>query len=46
MPRCGARMSPSVRRTIFVNALIFAVLASALGLAYYGYSYTADAALR
>ena len=39
-------MSPSVRRTIFVNALIFAVLASALGLAYYGYSYTADAALR
>ena len=35
-----------MRRTIFVNALIFAVLASALGLAYYGYSYTADAALR
>jgi len=35
-----------VRRLIVVNVLIFAVLASAVGLAYYGYSYTADASTR
>src|SRR4051812_40666546 len=32
--------SPRVRRVLVVNALIFAVLAAAVALAYYGYSYT------
>jgi two-component system phosphate regulon sensor histidine kinase PhoR len=32
----------TVRRVLLVNALIFAVLAAAVALAYYGYSYTAD----
>jgi hypothetical protein len=35
-----------MRRLVAINALIFAVLASALALAYYGYSYTAEAASR
>ncbi len=35
-----------MRRLLVVNALIFAVLASAGALAYYGYSYTAEAASR
>ncbi|KAB2908820.1 MAG: HAMP domain-containing histidine kinase [Kofleriaceae bacterium] len=35
-----------MRRLIVVNALIFAVLASAAALAYYGYSYTAEASSR
>ena len=35
-----------MRRLIAINALIFAVLASASALAYYGYSYTAEAASR
>ena len=35
-----------MRRLIVVNALIFAVLASAVALAYYGYSYTAEASSR
>ncbi len=35
-----------MRRLIVVNALIFAVLASAAALAYYGYSYTADLSTR
>ena len=35
-----------MRRLIVVNALIFAVLASAAALAYYGYSYTADLSSR
>ncbi len=37
---------PPVRRILAINALIFAVLASALALAYYGYSYTSEAATR
>jgi two-component system phosphate regulon sensor histidine kinase PhoR len=35
-----------MRRLIVVNTLIFAVLASAAALAYYGYSYTAEASSR
>jgi two-component system phosphate regulon sensor histidine kinase PhoR len=35
-----------MRRLLVVNALIFAVLASAAALAYYGYSYTAEASSR
>ena len=35
-----------MRRLLLVNALIFAVLAAAVALAYYGYSYTAEVALR
>ncbi|MBK9030227.1 MAG: HAMP domain-containing histidine kinase [Myxococcales bacterium] len=35
-----------MRRILAINALIFAVLASASALAYYGYSYTAEAASR
>jgi two-component system, OmpR family, phosphate regulon sensor histidine kinase PhoR len=31
-----------VRRVVLVNALIFAVLAAAVALAYYGYSYTSE----
>src|SRR6185295_8157872 len=34
--------SPHVRRVLLVNALIFAVLAAAVALAYYGYSYTSE----
>src|SRR6185436_10089861 len=34
--------SPGVRRVLLVNALIFAVLAAAVALAYYGYSYTSE----
>jgi two-component system phosphate regulon sensor histidine kinase PhoR len=34
-----------VRRLLLVNALIFAVLAAAVALAYYGYSYTTEAAV-
>jgi hypothetical protein len=36
--------SPRVRRVVLVNALIFAVLAAAVALAYYGYSYTSEVA--
>src|SRR5439155_25711773 len=32
----------AVRRVLLVNALIFAVLAAAVALAYYGYSYTSE----
>jgi two-component system phosphate regulon sensor histidine kinase PhoR len=32
----------TVRRVLLVNALIFAVLAAAVALAYYGYSYTSE----
>jgi len=35
-----------MRRLLVVNALIFAVLASAAALAYYGYSYTSEASSR
>ena len=35
-----------MRRLLVVNVLIFAVLASAAALAYYGYSYTAEASSR
>lgn len=35
-----------MRRLLLVNALIFAVLAAAVALAYYGYSYTAEVASR
>src|SRR5262245_5274962 len=35
-----------MHRLILVNALIFAVLASAIGLAYYGYSYTNEVSTR
>jgi two-component system phosphate regulon sensor histidine kinase PhoR len=35
-----------MRRLLLVNALIFAVLASAMGLAYYGYSYTSEVSTR
>jgi two-component system, OmpR family, phosphate regulon sensor histidine kinase PhoR len=35
-----------MRRLLLVNALIFAVLASAVGLAYYGYSYTSEISTR
>jgi two-component system phosphate regulon sensor histidine kinase PhoR len=35
-----------VRRLLLVNALIFAVLAAAVALAYYGYSYATDEASR
>lgn len=35
-----------MRRLLVVNALIFAVLSSAAALAYYGYSYTAEASSR
>ncbi len=35
-----------MRRLLLVNALIFAVLAAAIALAYYGYSYTAEVASR
>jgi two-component system, OmpR family, phosphate regulon sensor histidine kinase PhoR len=35
-----------VRRLLLVNALIFAVLAAAVALAYYGYSYTTEVASR
>lgn len=35
-----------VRRVLLVNALIFAVLAAAIALAYYGYSYTSEATSR
>ena len=31
-----------MRRVLVVNALIFAVLAAAVALAYYGYSYTSE----
>src|SRR5215470_19440143 len=33
---------PRMRRLLLVNALIFAVLAAAVALAYYGFSYTSD----
>jgi two-component system phosphate regulon sensor histidine kinase PhoR len=36
----------AVRRLLLVNALIFAVLAAAVALAYYGYSYTSGAVSR
>jgi two-component system phosphate regulon sensor histidine kinase PhoR len=36
----------SVRRVLLLNALIFAVLAAAVALAYYGYSYTSEATSR
>src|ERR1700733_5151363 len=32
----------AVRRVLLVNALIFAILAAAVALAYYGYSYTTE----
>jgi two-component system phosphate regulon sensor histidine kinase PhoR len=35
-----------VRRVLLVNALIFAILAAAVALAYYGYSYTAEVVSR
>ena len=35
-----------VRRLVVVNVLIFAVLASAIGLGYYGYSYTSELSSR
>jgi two-component system, OmpR family, phosphate regulon sensor histidine kinase PhoR len=35
-----------MRRLVAINALIFAVLASATALAYYGYIYTSEAAVR
>ena len=35
-----------VRRVLVLNALIFAVLAAAVALAYYGYSYTSEASSR
>ncbi|MGE0868936.1 MAG: sensor histidine kinase [Kofleriaceae bacterium] len=35
-----------MRRVLVVNALIFAVLAAAVALAYYGYSYTTEASSR
>ena len=35
-----------VKRVLLVNALIFAVLAAAIALAYYGYSYTSEASSR
>jgi len=35
-----------VRRVLLVNALIFAVLAAAVALAYYGYSYTSEVSSR
>jgi two-component system, OmpR family, phosphate regulon sensor histidine kinase PhoR len=35
-----------VRRILVVNALIFAVLAAAVALAYYGYSYTSSATIQ
>jgi two-component system phosphate regulon sensor histidine kinase PhoR len=35
-----------MRRLLLVNALIFAVLAAAIGLAYYGYSYTSEVSTR
>jgi two-component system phosphate regulon sensor histidine kinase PhoR len=35
-----------MRRLLLVNALIFAILASAIGLAYYGYSYTNEVSTR
>jgi two-component system phosphate regulon sensor histidine kinase PhoR len=35
-----------VRRVLLLNALIFAVLAAAVALAYYGYSYTSEATSR
>ena len=35
-----------MRRILVVNALIFAVLAAAVALAYYGYSATSSAASR
>jgi two-component system phosphate regulon sensor histidine kinase PhoR len=38
--------SRSVRRVLLVNALIFAILAAAVALAYYGYSYTAEVVSR
>jgi two-component system phosphate regulon sensor histidine kinase PhoR len=37
---------PAVRRVLLVNALIFAVLAAAVALAYYGYSYTSGEVFR
>jgi two-component system phosphate regulon sensor histidine kinase PhoR len=37
---------PAVRRLLLVNALIFAVLAAAVALAYYSYSYTSGAVSR
>ncbi len=36
----------AVRRVLLVNALIFAVLAAAVALAYYGYSYTSEVVSR
>src|SRR4051812_7104997 len=36
----------NVRRVLLLNALIFAVLAAAVALAYYGYSYTSEATSR
>ena len=35
-----------MRRLLLVNALIFAVLAAAVALAYYGYRATSEASLR
>ena len=40
-----AGFSP-VRRVLLLNALIFAVLAAAVALAYYGYSYTSEVSSR
>ncbi len=37
---------PVVRRVLLLNALIFAVLAAAVALAYYGYSYTSEVSSR
>jgi len=36
----------AVRRVLLLNALIFAVLAAAVALAYYGYSYTSEVSSR
>src|SRR5512140_2022890 len=38
--------SPPVRRLLVVNALIFAVLAAAVALAYYSYSYSSGVTSR
>jgi two-component system, OmpR family, phosphate regulon sensor histidine kinase PhoR len=39
-------MATRMSRLVLINALIFAVLASAVGLAYYGYSYTSEVSTR
>lgn len=46
-PRGGAMFySARVRRVLLLNALILAVLAAAVALAYYGYSYTSEVSSR